>query len=367
MPKDLIDNFKLEEWEFVFESERKSLLFEDFLVSYYMPYGGSVNYYVDGNIIVYERKQSLANMAAIGNKRSLDEIKAKRDAYNHAVEAARAELPQYRANADFDRADAEAMFTRMAAMIESYGYFDSFYWEQVYERKDADPEAQKIVTLLEEFKNVAKMQLVEDFFTKDGYFETLLAQVGNACSVAPEVLHWYTEKEVMELFEGKCVAEDELQKRYRARAFYINPTSKTLYVGDEAQQIIDLFKDTSTEQVVFRGKTAHKGAGTVVRGKVAIIKRDYGEGANMRKQMEAMGQGDILVAETTDPECMPALRKAAAIVTDVGGLLSHAAIVARELNVPCVIATGNASKILKTGDLVEVDTNKGIVTILERA
>ena len=73
-----------------------------------------------------------------------------------------------------------------------------------------------------------------------------------------------------------------------------------------------------------------------------------------------------MVAETTDPECMPGLLKAAAIVTDVGGLLSHAAIVARELNVPCVIATGNASKVLKTGDMVEVDANTGVVRILKR-
>ncbi|MCI0566183.1 hypothetical protein L0Y46_03215 [bacterium] len=63
---------------------------------------------------------------------------------------------------------------------------------------------------------------------------------------------------------------------------------------------------------------------------------------------------------------MLACQKASAIVTDIGGMLSHAAIVSRELNIPCIVGTKNASKILKNGDLVEVDADKGMVRILER-
>ena len=64
---------------------------------------------------------------------------------------------------------------------------------------------------------------------------------------------------------------------------------------------------------------------------------------------------------------MPALIKAAAIVTDEGGVTSHAAIVSRELGIPCVVGTKIATKVLKDGDLVEVDANNGIVKILKRA
>jgi pyruvate,water dikinase len=63
---------------------------------------------------------------------------------------------------------------------------------------------------------------------------------------------------------------------------------------------------------------------------------------------------------------MPALRKAAAVVTDVGGMLSHAVITARELDIPCIVDTKNGSKVLKDGDVVEVDAGKGIVTILNK-
>jgi pyruvate,water dikinase len=58
---------------------------------------------------------------------------------------------------------------------------------------------------------------------------------------------------------------------------------------------------------------------------------------------------------------MPAIRIASAIVTDEGGLTCHAAIVSRELRIPCVVGTGYASRILKDGDKIAVDANKGIV------
>jgi pyruvate,water dikinase len=74
-----------------------------------------------------------------------------------------------------------------------------------------------------------------------------------------------------------------------------------------------------------------------------------------------MVKGEILVTEFTAPELISACRKAKAIVTDIGGLLSHAAIVSRELNIPCLVGTHNAAKILKTGDEVAIDFEIGIV------
>jgi pyruvate,water dikinase len=70
-------------------------------------------------------------------------------------------------------------------------------------------------------------------------------------------------------------------------------------------------------------------------------------------------EGDILVAEQTDPDWVPLMRNAAAIITDHGGRTSHAAIVSRELDVPAVIGTGNATAKLPTGDPVTVDCSEG--------
>ncbi|MFA6553426.1 MAG: PEP-utilizing enzyme [Patescibacteria group bacterium] len=78
-------------------------------------------------------------------------------------------------------------------------------------------------------------------------------------------------------------------------------------------------------------------------------------------ELHKVKRGDVLVAASTTPAHVPAMEKAAAIVTDEGGLLCHAAIVSRELRIPCVIGTKIATKVFKDGDRVEVDAIKGIV------
>lgn len=70
---------------------------------------------------------------------------------------------------------------------------------------------------------------------------------------------------------------------------------------------------------------------------------------------------DILVSGSTRPEFLPLMWKATAFVTDAGGMLSHAAIVARELRKPCLLGTETATRVFKNGDRVEVDAEKGIV------
>lgn len=73
--------------------------------------------------------------------------------------------------------------------------------------------------------------------------------------------------------------------------------------------------------------------------------------------------GAVLVSEMTTPDLVPLMQKACAIVTDNGGILSHAAIVARELKKPCIVGTGNATEVLKNGDRVIVDTTVGEVRV----
>ncbi len=87
---------------------------------------------------------------------------------------------------------------------------------------------------------------------------------------------------------------------------------------------------------------------------------------NTTDDIKKMQQGDVLVSYATMPDLMPAIRKAAAIVTDQGGITCHAAIVSRELGIPCIIGTNKATKVLKDGDLIEVNASHGRVKILRR-
>ncbi|MCX6784553.1 MAG: PEP-utilizing enzyme [Candidatus Komeilibacteria bacterium] len=106
------------------------------------------------------------------------------------------------------------------------------------------------------------------------------------------------------------------------------------------------------------GTIACKG---LVRGKVRIIPLSDNPSYYLRQ----FKKGEILVSETTGPELMPAIRKASAIVTDEGGLMSHAALISREFKIPCIVGTKLATKMLKNGNFIEVNANNGIVKILK--
>ena len=105
-----------------------------------------------------------------------------------------------------------------------------------------------------------------------------------------------------------------------------------------------------------KGSTACRGH---VKGIVHIIR--------FENQINDFKKGEVLVTEMTNPDFVPAIKKAAAIITDEGGIMCHAAIVAREMNKPCIIGTKIVTTVLKNGDLVEVDADRGVVKILKKA
>ena len=78
-------------------------------------------------------------------------------------------------------------------------------------------------------------------------------------------------------------------------------------------------------------------------------------------EIDKVEDGDILITEMTTPDFVPAMKRAAAIVTDRGGRTAHAAIVSRELGIPCVVGTGNAMSALKDGQIISVDGTSGKV------
>ncbi len=103
----------------------------------------------------------------------------------------------------------------------------------------------------------------------------------------------------------------------------------------------------------------------VVKG-ISAGRRGYGVGKakvvlNPDDANRDMQKGDILVTAMTDPDFVPFMKMASAIVTDKGGITSHAAIVSRELNIPCVVGTENATQLMKTGVEYTVDSRNGII------
>jgi len=108
--------------------------------------------------------------------------------------------------------------------------------------------------------------------------------------------------------------------------------------------------DESKAEVILKGAAASLG---VAYGPVKIIHKPT--------EIDKINDGDVLVTEMTTPDFVPAMRKARAIVTDTGGRTCHAAIVSRELGIPCVVGTGTATHVLKNGQVITVDGAKGLV------
>jgi pyruvate,water dikinase len=130
---------------------------------------------------------------------------------------------------------------------------------------------------------------------------------------------------------------------------YILQTRPVTFLEEDVEKR-EMKKTKGEGKILLKGLGASPGIAT---GKVKII-RDLSELGKIEK-------GDILVTEMTSPDFVPAMEKSAAIITDRGGTTCHAAIVSRELGIPCIVGTQLATKVLKDGQIVTVDANNGIV------
>lgn len=140
----------------------------------------------------------------------------------------------------------------------------------------------------------------------------------------------------------------------------------TTFFGDEARMIYDFFRanvknekpdDINRETIAqVQGKVANSGK---VVGVVKIL-LDY-------EDIHKVEKGDIIVTPMTTPDFVSAMEKAAGFITDAGGITSHAAILSREFDVPCIVGTNNATEVLKDGQTIELDAFIGIVTVIKES
>ncbi len=183
--------------------------------------------------------------------------------------------------------------------------------------------------------------------------DALLQEIAERFEIPITDLRYVQPHELERLEEMRAT----LHERRDKSVYVFTHEGSSVFMNDEAKDIIALFKKKeqgNTDQVI-RGKCASPG---IVSG---IVKVCRGEA-----ELVKVGEGDILVACMTQPEFIPAMKKASAVITDEGGLTCHAAIVSRELGIPCVIGAKIATQVLHDGDEVEVNANNGVVTIVRR-
>lgn len=184
----------------------------------------------------------------------------------------------------------------------------------------------------------------------------ILEEMAKRIGITLKELRFMTSREIKQALFEKQINKAEVKARKEYCLYYTAKDTEIYYSGEAARNIVTKYiqKNLNKDITELSGQCGCRGH---ARGKVKII--------NVISDMVKMEAGDILVSISTQPDLLPAMKKAAAFVTDQGGVTSHAAIVAREMNMPCVIATKIATQVLKDGDEVEVDADKGIVKILK--
>ena len=232
------------------------------------------------------------------------------------------------------------------SLVDFWVVLNSILYEVV-----EDPHVNKIIV-----KQIDEFRLKTEQFTEklsNNMDEYLLRRFNNNPTT-----YYLSSREVFDLFDGKLDVSwfDENRDRLIDGCYMLNqsvgPMKNLNTILLEKNLELAIQNESSLNEII--GAIAYGGD---VRGRVAIVKSF--------NELEKVREGDIIVTEQTNPKYLTAIKKAAAIITDEGGTLCHAAIIARELKKPCIIGTKIATQVLKDGDMVEVDASKGIVRILK--
>lgn len=183
------------------------------------------------------------------------------------------------------------------------------------------------------------------------------SEIAKRLGVSQNDLFCLSGEEIVELLKTKKRMDAEIRKRVdKGAVFFADPEDLQIVSGDEALAFFNrVYQRPKPEQSKgLSGMCASLGS---ARGTVRIVRTV--------DDLPRFAEGDVLVAEATCIDYVPIMRKAAAVVTEMGGITSHASIVSREFGIPCVVGVTNATRILKEGQTVRVDGTNGTISVLD--
>lgn len=194
----------------------------------------------------------------------------------------------------------------------------------------------------------------KQIFTSNYFIDLFLKEISKRKKISFLDLKFYWPIEISKLLKNNEKTSDKkISQRKKFVLVHYYKDILTYRTGEKERAIVEPFLVKKIEKTgIIKGMVVSIGCGKV-KGKVKILLTP--------RNVSKMNKGDILVAPMTSPDYIVAMKKAAAVITDEGGITSHAAIVSRELKIPCIVGTKIATKVLKDNDLVEVDARKGIV------
>ena len=194
---------------------------------------------------------------------------------------------------------------------------------------------------------------------------TILTEISRRFNISETDLVMLSLDEIEKVVAGELLVDNKLDRlvNLRRKGFamvWLNKKCET-YFGEDAVELQNIVSvkllssenDDNNGEKLIKGDIANKGKVTG-RAKVVLSYNDVSK----------VEEGDILVASMTTPDYVAAMEKAIGFVTDEGGITCHAAIISREFSIPCIVGTVNGTKVIKDGDMIELDAYNGIVKIL---
>lgn len=198
----------------------------------------------------------------------------------------------------------------------------------------------------------------KEFQVKTSYaLYLILLEAARRFHLSKDDLVWLWPTELIGLFRGKKIDFNEVNRRKIAVSAEV---CFDMFVVSSGRKAAELRKKLSPD-VTYKLETI-KGVGVINMRAKGKVRRCSG----YKEALAKLRRGEILVCPMTTPDYVPAMKRAAAIITDEGGITCHAAVIARELGIPCIVGTRIATQALVNNDVVEVDASKGIVRLIKR-
>ncbi len=199
----------------------------------------------------------------------------------------------------------------------------------------------------------------ERFYRNAYFLQNLFSETAHVLGLANENdIFYFSVAEIIAALDNPSLLDSISFSERRDGYFCLASGGEAkIYSGEvfrEAMARIRL-EDTSVFKGNLKGQCAFKGK---VRGVVSVV--------ITKEDLSRVTENSILVSPSTTVDYVPALKKVIGIITEEGGVLSHASVISRELRIPCVIGTKIATQVLHNGDVVELDAEQGVITVLSK-
>ncbi|MDE1857057.1 MAG: hypothetical protein KGH98_03155 [Candidatus Micrarchaeota archaeon] len=189
-----------------------------------------------------------------------------------------------------------------------------------------------------------------------GRAKPLIDEIGRRYGIPEACAHYLT---IDEIVSGSIPDMRSIEKRMERFALaFVGSSNGLLFCGGDVERL-----RAFAESDLLGLETHNREIKGMVASRPVLSITGVARVVNSVQDVSRVKPGDILIAPMTEPNFVPAMERAAAFVTDEGGLLCHAAIISREMNKPCIIGTGKATKLIADGDTVELDLAQGIVSV----